>query len=90
MKKLIIIAVLVLSVILIIGTVAELRRMNSHEKNYPTVTKQDIENAGFLEVSEVLEKWKMEREAEERSNNMTAEEKCEEAKENSKKCEEQS
>jgi hypothetical protein len=30
----------------------------------------------------------MEREAEKRRNNMTAEEKCEEAKENSKKCEE--
>jgi hypothetical protein len=32
MKKLIIIAVLVLSVILIIGTVAELKRIDSHEK----------------------------------------------------------
>ncbi len=61
MKKLIIIAVSVLSVILIIGTVAELRRMDSHEKNYPTITKQDIEDAGFVEAARVLEKWKMER-----------------------------
>ena len=62
--------------------------MDSHEKNYPTITKQDIEDAGFAEVAGVLEQQKMEREAEERRNNMIAEEKCEEAKENSKKCEE--
>jgi hypothetical protein len=92
MKKLIIIAVLVLSVILIIGTVAELRRMDSHEKNVSAIevvipTKQEIEDAGFPPVSEILEQWKMEREAEERRNKMIAEEKCE-AKENSEKCEE--
>jgi uncharacterized membrane protein YvbJ len=66
MKKLIIIAVLVLSVILIIGTVAELRRMDSHEKNVLAIevaipAKQEIEDAGFVEAARVLEKWKMER-----------------------------
>jgi uncharacterized protein (DUF433 family) len=28
------------------------------KKNYPTITKLDIEDAGFPPVSEVLEKWK--------------------------------